>query len=100
MALLKINSDKNFTPTKKEDNTSLISTIELGLREAKTTDNKFGWSIVDKMPYDEPCVLYLGGNKEADSKLSSMWKKMIANGKALRNEVFQHFMVQRRARGK
>ena len=77
MALLKINSDKNFTPTKKEDNTSFISTIELGLREAKTTDNKFGWSIVDKMPYDEPCVLYLGGDGTTDDKAANGNAKII-----------------------
>ena len=59
------------------DNNSLISTIELGLRTENTEDNKFGWSIVESMPFDEPCVLYLGGEGANNNRASNGYAKMI-----------------------
>ncbi|MBE6467029.1 MAG: hypothetical protein E7004_00330 [Alphaproteobacteria bacterium] len=81
MTLLKINSDISANIIKNGIKNSLLQ------REGFTP-----------LPGIESLIY--SGNKEADSELSLIWKKMIANGKALRNEVFQHFMVQRRARGK
>ena len=56
-----LNTEETFN-AKEKNNSPSISTIEIGLRTEKTEDNKFGWSIVDKVPYNEPCVLYLGGD--------------------------------------
>ena len=39
-----------------------INTAQIGLRTAKSDDNKYGWQIVEAIPYDEPCVLCLGGS--------------------------------------
>lgn len=39
-----------------------MSGVAIGLRVAKTDDNKYGWKLVDDVPIDEPCVVYLGGS--------------------------------------
>ena len=61
----------------KEDNSSSVSTLEIGLRTEKTEDNKFGWSIVDKVPYDEPCVLCLGGDGTNNDRAANGNAKII-----------------------
>lgn len=81
MALLKININSDaykISSVKKDDNVGFsASTIELGLRTEKTDNNEFGWSIVNNIPYDEPCVLYLGGDGTNDDRAANGNAKII-----------------------
>ncbi len=81
MALLKTNADsddKKVSSLEKGGEEEMsVSTIELGLRTEKTNNNKFGWSIVDQIPFDEPCVLYLGGDGTNDDKAANGNAKII-----------------------
>lgn len=44
------------------DDVVQYSSISLGRRVSKTESNPLGWQITDKVPADDICVLYLGGD--------------------------------------
>jgi len=77
-AKISTGSRKEINPeVKTGEDKPLISTIELGLRTKKTKNNEFGWSIVEAIPYDEPCVLYLGGEGADSDQASNGYAKTI-----------------------
>ncbi len=39
-----------------------MSGVSIGLRVAKTDENEYGWNLVNDIPADGPCVVYLGGS--------------------------------------
>lgn len=54
-----------------------ISTAEIGLRTEKTVDNPHGFKYVNSIPYDEPCVLYVGGDGTTDDRAANGNAKVI-----------------------
>ena len=54
-----------------------MSAITLGLRTQKTKDNSFGYKIIDNIPKDEVCVLYLNGDGAQDSRSANGAAKII-----------------------
>lgn len=68
MPLIKIaNTEKNTIQpingaSENEHKIAAVNTAEIGLRSEKTDNNKYGWQIVDTIPYDKPCILYVGGD--------------------------------------
>ncbi|MBR6355813.1 MAG: hypothetical protein IKR92_03055 [Alphaproteobacteria bacterium] len=45
-----------------------ISTADIYQRTEKTVDNPLGFKHVDSIPYDEPCVLYVGGDGTTNNR--------------------------------
>lgn len=56
-----------------------MSSVKIGKRVDKTDENPHGWEYVDKIPYDEACVIYLGGDGATNGKAANGYAKIIQN---------------------
>lgn len=56
-----------------------MSSVKIGKRVDKTDENPHGWKYVDKIPYDEACVIYLGGDGATNGKAANGYAKTIQN---------------------
>ncbi|MBP5352182.1 MAG: hypothetical protein J6Y91_00255 [Alphaproteobacteria bacterium] len=54
-----------------------MSSAEVGLRTDKTEENKYGWVLVDQVPANEPCVVYLGGDSATEDRVANGYAKEI-----------------------
>lgn len=54
-----------------------ISTAEICQRTEKSADNEYGLIHVDSIPYNEPCVLYVGGDGTTDDRAANGNAKII-----------------------
>lgn len=55
----------------------LRSTVEYGERVSKTNDNPDGWKMMDEIPMDRVCVLFLGGTGSDTPKAANGYLKTI-----------------------
>ena len=56
-----------------------MSSAEIGLRVQKSSANPLGYLHIDKIPSDEVCVVYLGGDGATDDKAANGYAKIIEN---------------------
>ena len=54
-----------------------MSSVEIGLRTEQTPSNQYGWEIVDNVPADQVCVVYLGGDNAKTDKAANGYAKSI-----------------------
>ena len=54
-----------------------MSNVSIGLRVEKSKENQSGWKIVDTVPFDCPCVVYLGGNGAISDKAANGYAKEV-----------------------
>lgn len=55
----------------------LCSTISIGQRMEKDDSNPIGWKNINKIPVDEPCVLFLGGDGTTSDKAANGYLKSV-----------------------
>ena len=64
-----------------------MSSAEIGLRVQKSSANPLGYLHIDKIPSDEVCVVYLGGDGATDDKAANGYAKIIEHTKMSQEEV-------------
>lgn len=57
----------------------MVASISIGQRVQKSSQHPHGWKIVDSIPKDDVCVVYLGGDGAQEDRLANGYAKIVEN---------------------